>query len=609
MFGVGALVAAGAVDFWAMCAWAVTGAVLGDSLSYALGRYYKSRLREVWPFRRYPAMLAHGEQFFHRYGGVSVAFGRFFGPGRATVPLVAGMLDMQPRVFLLANVGSALLWAPAYLLPGVVLGASLQLASEVAFGLVILLVLLIALIWTTGWLAHRLFALVQPHAGDLLRRVLALGARFGWLRRIVEAIGNPEHPEARGLTAFAALLFLAAGLLGLVSALLADSQPWAAADQLVARVMASLRSESAERLLRPISVDVPLAFVAAAGGLAALGLAAAWRSTALRHWLANLSFLAIGLGILQLFDRHRPGSLVPDTGVLTASVCWGLLAVMAARGVPARAHWSVYSIAVILVMLTGFARLYLELTNLGGVITGLLLGVVWVAGIGVAYRTHALDEPLGGRSALVVTLGFVAGAYLATLAAPAPVAVTPTEAHAGAPLEGWRRAGWEQLPLIRDDLRQTSAQALNLQYAGPLAILDRRLREAGWQRVETADAAELLRSLSPSVSLQQLPLLPHVHAGRHETADWSRPDGDNRLVLRLWPSGRRVEGAPLWIGAVSMQRKRERFGLVAYAETTDAFAAALAQLRTDLGAVDRPLKQGPRGPVWLVDAAELGTGN
>ena len=43
--------------------------------------------------------------------------------------------------FFIANLLSALVWAPAYLLPGIVLGASLELASEVAFRLVLLLLL------------------------------------------------------------------------------------------------------------------------------------------------------------------------------------------------------------------------------------------------------------------------------------------------------------------------------------------------------------------------------------------------------------------------------------------------------------------------------------
>lgn len=69
MFGIGALIATGALDLWATLAWAVAGAIVGDGLSYWLGYHYKDALRERWPFRRYPALLARGERFFQRHGG------------------------------------------------------------------------------------------------------------------------------------------------------------------------------------------------------------------------------------------------------------------------------------------------------------------------------------------------------------------------------------------------------------------------------------------------------------------------------------------------------------------------------------------------------------
>ena len=44
--------------------------------------------------------------------------GRFFGPVRATIPLAAGILKMPTRRFWVANVGSAIVWAPGVMFPG-----------------------------------------------------------------------------------------------------------------------------------------------------------------------------------------------------------------------------------------------------------------------------------------------------------------------------------------------------------------------------------------------------------------------------------------------------------------------------------------------------------
>ena len=47
---------------------------------------------------------------------------RFFGPLRATIPVLAGILGMTQRKFTAWNVVSAMIWAPAYLAPGFMLG-------------------------------------------------------------------------------------------------------------------------------------------------------------------------------------------------------------------------------------------------------------------------------------------------------------------------------------------------------------------------------------------------------------------------------------------------------------------------------------------------------
>jgi membrane protein DedA with SNARE-associated domain len=95
---------------------------------------------------------------FARHGGKSVFIGRFFGPVRAVIPLTAGILRMPPGRFWVANVGSAILWAPAILFPAALLG---QAARRIVAGeqLVLGALLLILLIGIAGaWIVSRLRA-------------------------------------------------------------------------------------------------------------------------------------------------------------------------------------------------------------------------------------------------------------------------------------------------------------------------------------------------------------------------------------------------------------------------------------------------------------------
>lgn len=125
----GALVPGGTLVLWPLLAGAIPGAVLGDGVSYWLGRRYGPVLIRRWPLSRHPEMVGKGEVFLKRHGVASVAIGRFFGPVRAVIPLVAGMARMDRRAFWVANILSAIVWAPAVMLPGAVLGWAAETAD------------------------------------------------------------------------------------------------------------------------------------------------------------------------------------------------------------------------------------------------------------------------------------------------------------------------------------------------------------------------------------------------------------------------------------------------------------------------------------------------
>lgn len=105
---------------------AFAGAVSGDGVSYLLGRIFHADIKRAWPFRKHPAWIANGEDFFARHGAWGVALGRFVGPIRPVIPLVAGILSMPARRFFLINVVSGIAWAPLYVLPGFMLGAAIE---------------------------------------------------------------------------------------------------------------------------------------------------------------------------------------------------------------------------------------------------------------------------------------------------------------------------------------------------------------------------------------------------------------------------------------------------------------------------------------------------
>jgi membrane protein DedA with SNARE-associated domain len=118
LWGVGAMIGAGLLDFWPIWIAAVIGAGLGDWLSYWLGAFFREPIAHTWPLSRYPGLLPRGRAFFRRWGAAGVFASKFFGPLRAVVPLVAGISQMSALPFQFANWTSAVVWSFATLGPG-----------------------------------------------------------------------------------------------------------------------------------------------------------------------------------------------------------------------------------------------------------------------------------------------------------------------------------------------------------------------------------------------------------------------------------------------------------------------------------------------------------
>jgi membrane protein DedA with SNARE-associated domain len=122
LLGIGVLISSGELNFWPIWVAAAIGAALGDWLSYWIGIKIGPPVFHVWPLSRHPDLLPKGEAFVKRWGALGIFIGRFFGPLRASVPLVAGIFHMPFWAFQAANFSSAFVWAAVLLTTGDIAG-------------------------------------------------------------------------------------------------------------------------------------------------------------------------------------------------------------------------------------------------------------------------------------------------------------------------------------------------------------------------------------------------------------------------------------------------------------------------------------------------------
>jgi membrane protein DedA with SNARE-associated domain len=119
VLGIGPILGAtDALNFWTVVAAAGIGAALGDWLSYWVGRKLERTVQHVWPLSRHPDLIPKGEAFIKKWGALGIFIGRFSGPLRASVPLVAGIFEMPFWRFQAANWVSAFVWAGVLLTIG-----------------------------------------------------------------------------------------------------------------------------------------------------------------------------------------------------------------------------------------------------------------------------------------------------------------------------------------------------------------------------------------------------------------------------------------------------------------------------------------------------------
>jgi membrane protein DedA with SNARE-associated domain len=118
LVGIGVMIASGNLNFWPIWVAGSVGAALGDWLSYWIGIKLGPPVAHIWPLSRHPELLPKGETFVKRWGPLAIFIGRFFGPLRASVPLVAGIFRMPFWEFQIANFASAFVWAGVLLTLG-----------------------------------------------------------------------------------------------------------------------------------------------------------------------------------------------------------------------------------------------------------------------------------------------------------------------------------------------------------------------------------------------------------------------------------------------------------------------------------------------------------
>lgn len=603
VFAAGILIGLQVLDPWWVAGVAVVGAILGDGFSFWLGRRYHQTLRTWWPLNAHPEWLARGQAYFAAHGSNSVFLGRFLGPVRAIVPVVAGMSDMPVLRFTVVNVLSAVAWSAAHLLPGALFGASLQLAGAVSSRLLILLAGGVAVVWLCAALLRVTHRYAWPVVSRQRDGIVAWARpRIGALPRVALSLLDSTRPESLGLLIAAVMLLGGTWVsLGILEDVV-SSDPLVQFDRVVFMTLQKLRTDWVDDVMVSITEigSFKVAITVIASVAVVLACKRCWRTLA--FWLTAVGFAQALIWILKItLERARPMVMYdgieqysfPSGHTASSIVLYGFLAFLLTREKRPSIRWTVVMLAAGLVGLIAFSRLYLGAHWLSDVLASLSLGTAWVALLSIAYMQHVRTERLPARALSFAALGtlILAGTLVVvTQHASDAARYAPRPSTPSGLLVDWQVVGWQRLQSRRTEVDGDHEEPLSVQWAGSADRIVQVLEADGWRIPPPWTARTTLLWLLPSTAVGQLPVLAKFHRGTLPSMTLERElDASSRLVIRLWPTSYQVGAAndppaALWLGMVTLERLTRPAGIATLAMTDQDFAMPTAQLERSLQA-------------------------
>ncbi len=578
LFGIGALISLGAMDLYTIWLWGSLGAFAGDIASFAIGRRFRESLADTWPFTRFPKMLDRGWEFFRDHGLKSVAIGRFIGPLRPVIPVTAGMLGLPTRRFLLVAIPACILWTPAYLVPGMLFGASIEVASEYTGRMSLVIVIAVVILWLTWWVIWKGYEFLAGHSARWLRHVIRWMRRHPVFRRIVGPLLDSSQPEVLSITMMG--LFLVLMFWGTVMLLFMSpfSTHPRGIDQAVQAYALELRNHVADPLMVALTQLSRLWVLIPTAMAVLLWLVGAGRQKAALHWLVAMGGGVILDTLLGWSLRATPSLseagatllYTPSSALTFATVVMGYFSVMVAKELRRRKRKWPYVITGILLTLLLLSRLYFGLDWLSGALMGVALGMTWTFVVGIAYRQRALRSFNGLAASaiffgmMMVTFAWQVGQNLDTDLAALKLPLPERNIESAA----WWATEWQILPRKRSELATVVGRDFNFQFAGKPVELLQSLSASGWQKAEPANWRWTILSMNPEATELTLPPLKRDYLGHPDTLLLHRLGGDptSQDTVRIWDSGVRLTpgGQSLYLGQFAHEVLVQRLKVYSY---------------------------------------------
>lgn len=588
MAAIGGLIGASIIPLHTTLLFAILGAITGDTISYYLGHYFKDRIHKIWPFNKMKPALDKAEIFLNKHGGVSIFIGRFTGPIRAFIPVLAGMLNMSPLRFFPINIASACLWAPAYMLPGILIGlASTELSPRATTHALFNLFLLFLLTWISVWLILHFLKRIIRTTHRIIRTLWAFIKEHPSLNLLKLALNNASDPE-EGQLGSALFTLICLSLLGFLTFYISHhASTQIGANEAIYHLFRGLHSLSflntaliitglgEKYIILPVALIMALYFI--------------WQQKRFTGITLLLLIPAVGgfnSIVKHLIGSPRPNGIsdiilsysYPSGHTALSAAFFGFFAFIITRQMKAKQRWLPTTIAIIVVLLVASSRLYVGIHWLTDLAGGLLLSLSLLTIAIIALR-HAKPEniKIGQTLALLtilLTLGL--GIYSQIKLPKDRLLAIPTWPQTIMEKTAWWEDRWSELPALRNNRLGHPVAPLNIQWQGQLVIIKDYLKQQGWYAPNNNILVKMISRLSGE-KYSGIPIFPYLYNDQKPKLILLKDLPDGRVLrVILWPANVKLnpEKEPLWVGNISFLEPLNIFKIKHHSETMNEYAEA-----------------------------------
>ncbi len=604
---IGILVGRGIIPMVPTLILASLGAFIGDIIGFGCGKYFKESILNVWPFKKYPHWIDKGETFFEKHGGKSIIIGRFVGPARSSVPLIAGLLNLNWLRFIVAAIPSAILWAALYLLPGVFIGAiSLELPKGSATKFTFIGLAIIVAIWFVIWAIQRFFTYLTLKINTLIDRLWCWMNKHHSSKPIIRFITNRNNPRDHHQLTLIFLATFAICFFTVLAIVAATIGPKTNFNLPVYYFLQSLRSIHLNLVFVIITILANKVTIALISTLIIFSflIAKRWRATVYFFMLYIVTSVCIEF-FKWLTHSPRPTGILsiansfsfPSGHATYITMLLGFCAYSTAQRLNKKWHPIPYIIAVLFIFLVCFSRLYLGAHWLEDVLAGVSLGAALLLTTLILYRRNQPIVSTGYQwpalISLCIIIPWILIAWLkssATLHATTRVFPQRTISTAL-----WWKNPVTDIPTYRPNRFGQPVQPFNVQYGSSLAKLKIQLLNSGWTSMSRSlNMKKMLNQFVVTENLNRAPIFPWLYRNQPPRLYLFKRIGNstNFIELRLWRSGISLSShqQSLWLGTViihlnepikNAKRTRSRITL--------SHSTGITLLNDDLGNLHRKI--------------------